>query len=153
MTIWDWVMLIGISPKTNIHIEWVKLEVGDHFTGFMYEDPATAMMRCRRYFRREMVANSVFIADTGQVSVAVDSSGMRIKPYITNVGIIYLHPQNGTAPVSVAAGGTWDMVDGHYCAAAQPGGTTAGVIYQANSSSATGNRISYAVPFDLNARI
>ena len=77
-------------------ISWAKLEIGSVATTFIPPDPATELMKCRRYYRTMSRGTLAFAVDAASVAfVDPFEIPMRIDPTAKILSPVVLHYCNG----------------------------------------------------------
>jgi hypothetical protein len=83
---------VKINRFVNNTLSWVKLERGGQFTGFVHPDPVFEMIRCKRYYRRIRLYDTVIYIkpdngyEPGHVRITInmpDVLDMRVIPSVT----------------------------------------------------------------------
>ena len=85
-------ILIQFYGSKTYNIEWVKMEYGSTATPFIPPDPATELMRCRRYYRTmsrgtlavAVDATSVAFVDSFDVPMRIDPTAKILLPVVLN---------------------------------------------------------------------
>lgn len=85
-------ILIQFYGSKTYNIEWVKMEYGSIATPFIPPDPATELMKCRRYYRTmcrgtlavAVDATSVAFVDSFDVPMRIDPTAKILSPVVLN---------------------------------------------------------------------
>ena len=85
-------ILIQFYGSKTYNIEWVKMEYGSTATPFTPPDPATELMKCRRYYRTmcrgtlavAVDATSVAFVDSFDVPMRIDPTTKILSPVVLN---------------------------------------------------------------------
>ena len=85
-------ILIQFYGSKTYNIEWVKMEYGSTATPFIPPDPATELMKCRRYYRTmcrgalavAVDATSVAFVDSFDVPMRIDPTAKILSPVVLN---------------------------------------------------------------------
>ena len=97
-------ILIQFYGSKTYNIEWVKMEYGSTATPFIPPDPATELMKCRRYYRTmcrgtlavAVDATSVAFVDSFDVPMRIDPTAKILSPVVLNYSTGWLDPPDVT---------------------------------------------------------
>ncbi len=89
-----------ISGDSYCDVNYVKLEYGEVATAFVDDDPATKLLKCKRYFQVITYGNELVATDAHagrrQVVFTFRNSPLRSRPVITLKSDLYLHKTDGS---------------------------------------------------------